>query len=114
MKKPTLATLKSFIRKNEANLFIKCSSSFDGMTDCVQNNPNAAYRPIKKLERTGPFVREHTSFDNTLGFNGIWLVGGSRDYIKVVCEEGFTGFEVYNCCGSFTVAIPEAEARKAA
>ena len=113
-KKPTLATLKAFIRKNEANLFIKCHSSFDGMTDSVEQNRNADYRPITKLEQRCPFVRHPDSFDNTLGFNGVWLVGQSRDYIKAINEEGFTGFEVYNCCGSWTVAIRDVEERKAA
>jgi len=34
--KITRTTLKSFIKKNSDNLFVKVESSFDGMTDCVQ------------------------------------------------------------------------------
>ena len=67
MSKITLSTFKSFIRKNEGKLFIKCKSSFDGMTDCVEQNSNATFRPIQKLERKGPFVRSEHSFDNSLG-----------------------------------------------
>ena len=45
MKKFTLASAKSFIKRNRANLLIKCVSSFDGMTDCVERNPDASWKP---------------------------------------------------------------------
>lgn len=106
MKKPTLATLKSFIRKNEGKLFIKCESSFDGMTDCVEQLNNPQYRPATKYENRSVFKQpDEVSNQNTLGYNGVWLVGSSRDYIKQITEDGFTGFNVYNCCGSFSIAI---------
>jgi len=38
IKKITRATLKSFIKKNKCQLYVKVVSSFDGMTDCVQPN----------------------------------------------------------------------------
>lgn len=66
--KTTKATFKSFVRKNEGKLFIKCTSSFDGMTDCVEQNHNTAYRPLVKAEVVNPnrpFVSES---DSTLGF----------------------------------------------
>ena len=40
--KITLATIKSFIRKNP-NLYIKSTSRFDGMYDCVMPNQNAQF-----------------------------------------------------------------------
>lgn len=104
MKKPTKATFKSFIRKNEGKLLIKCQSSFDGMTDCVEQNHSAAFRPIRKQEQNGPFISQTIS-ENTLGYNGIWLVGGGRDYFKEYSENGLIGYEVYNSCGNFYVAV---------
>lgn len=101
MKKPTLATLKSFIRKNEANLMIRCDSSFDGMTDCVETSENPQFCPLVKLNNG-------CQSEHTLGFgngSGVWLVGSSRDYIKPYSENGMTGFEVYNCCGRFVLAV---------
>jgi hypothetical protein len=101
MKKPTLATLKSFIRKNEANLMIRCDRSFDGMTDCVEMSENPQFRSLVKLNND-------SQSEHSLGFghgSGVWLVGGSRDYIKSYSENGMTGFEVYNCCGSFVLAV---------
>lgn len=94
--KPTMATLKSFIRKNAGQLFIKHKSSFDGMTDCVEQDHKAAFLPAVAPER---------SFSNNLGIAGAWIVGQSRDYINEFNAEGFRGFEVYNCCGSFVLAV---------
>ena len=76
MSKITKATFKSFLRKNEGRLFIKCKSSFDGMTDSVETSRNQAYRPLVKLARdpARPFVSQS---DNTLCYgigSGIWLV----------------------------------------
>lgn len=44
MSKITRTTLKTFIRKNDGNLYIMTKSSFDGMTDCVQQNDEPAFR----------------------------------------------------------------------
>lgn len=106
MTKITKSTFKSFVRKNEGNLFVKKESSFDGMTDCVQTNNNAAFRPATKYE-----PRAFTSTEinqNTLGYNGIWLVGGGRDYFKAFEDAEFAGFEYYNSCGNGLVAIRKA------
>jgi len=86
MKKITKATFKSFIKKNEGKLFIQCVSSFDGIFDGVE------------------YVHD------TLGYNGIWLVGGSRDYFTAFDNGDFTGYEVYNCCGSFIIATQKQQA----
>ena len=97
-KKITLATIKSFLRKNEGSLFVSHGYSFDGMTDCCQPSRD---KSIKTLEG---------SFDNnkpTLGFPALWFVGGSRDKFTTQEIESngvkYTGFEVYNCCASFTI-----------
>lgn len=94
-KKITLATIKSFVRKNENNLLIRVTSTFDGMTDCVQQIENE-FEKIKKAEY---------KYENNLGFNGIWLVGGGRNYFSQLNTKGKIGFHVYNCCGSFDIAI---------
>ena len=96
MKKATVATLKSFIRKNEKSIFINVRSKFDGMTDSVEDR-NAGWLPLTKCDNMG--ARECT-----LGFRGVWLVGCSRDRVRQYSENGFNGFEVYNSCGKWIVA----------
>ena len=100
MKKPTLATLKSFVAKNRGALLIKCESSFDAMTDSTVYNHGAAFNPAQTTDRF---------LNNTLGVNGIWLVGRSRDYIQPISRDGFVGYAVSNCCGSFEVAVKAKE-----
>lgn len=90
----TRATFRSFIRKNP-QLYLRVKSTFDGMTDCVQ--------PVE-----GGFVpcvsARHVN-ENNLGIQGVWLVGGSRNSFREFRQADFTGIEVYNCCGSFIVAV---------
>jgi hypothetical protein len=90
MSKPTLATVKSFVRKNINNLIVMEKSRFDGQVDCVMEskcewkvNPSD-YKPTEK---------------NDLGVFGIWFVGSSRDLITEI--DG--GFNVWNCCGEFNI-----------
>lgn len=99
MKKTTVATLKSFIKKNKDSLLIKAKSSFDGMYDCVMPIEGACF---KKAELTTGFM------DNTLGIKGVWIVTGGRDYVKPYSNDAVEGLEVYNCCGSFIVAVAKA------
>ena len=94
MKKATLATLKSFIKNNRPNLHVSVTSAFDGMYDCCMPG---AKRFVPATDSDG--------YKNTLGINGVWVVFGG-DCVKPFEQDGFTGFEVYNCCGSFKVAIP--------
>ena len=35
--KITKATLKAFIKRNADNIYTKCCSDFNGMTDCVES-----------------------------------------------------------------------------
>lgn len=94
-KRITLATFKSFINKNRSNLFVLHNSSFDGMTDCVQELKNIPH----KIELTTEYVK------HSLGIKGLWLVGSSRDYFKSYEDELFIGIEVSNCCGRSIVAV---------
>lgn len=96
MAKITKATFKSMIRKNQGNLYIKRSTRFDGMVDGIVHEGNGSYTPLLKDEH---------GHGNSLGYKGIWLVGGSCDYFTEVNENGYKGIHVSNCCGSFTVAV---------
>ena len=97
MKKITRATLRSFINKNRANLFLNVKSSFDGMQDCCEVR-HYGFLPDKECDLI------HAK-DNTLGINGLWLVNGSRDYFKAFENEQFSGIEYSNSCGHGIVAI---------
>jgi hypothetical protein len=106
MKKPTVATLKSFIRKNEGKILINVKSSFDGMTDSVESL-SGGFRPLEKKNQKQIFVTDHNS-NPTLGYKGVWLVGCSRDHVKPFSEDGLRGFDVHNSCGRWIVAIRKA------
>ena len=96
MAKITKATFKSFIRKNQANLFIRNDSQFDGMTDCVEFNRDAQFRPATTTTR---FT------ENTLGIDGVYVVGGSRNSFRPFENAEYIGLEYYNCCGGGVTAI---------
>jgi hypothetical protein len=89
-KKITLATVKSFIRKNADSLWTKTQTSFDGMIDCV-SKVDEEWKPAN--------VNEILESKHRL-----WFVGGSRDYFQPYEKGAWKGFEVYNCCGSWLVA----------
>lgn len=97
MTKPTLATLKSFIRREvkNHNLYVNQKSSFDGMVDCVMPT-EGGWSKVEKIDETNK---------NTLGIRGLWLVNQSRDLISPYADENYIGYEVYNCCGSSLIAI---------
>ena len=96
-KKITLATLKSFAKRNRENIFTKELSSFDGMTDGVEYNPNANW---SKTE----INPEKSNYYKT-GIQGVYTVGSSRDYFTLYEDEKFIGIEVYNCCGTSILAV---------
>ena len=95
-KKITLATVKSFVKKNFDNLYIRNDSDFDGMQDCVVSTGDSSFRKVETDERCS---------DRTLGIKGAWFVGSSRDYLKSYENDNFKGIEVYNSCGSFILAV---------
>jgi len=94
---PTMATIKSFIRKNPA-LYIKNLSNFDGMVDCVMPCNDQGFRPVSAPE-------QGYNPENKLGIRGAWFVLGGGDRVYDYSEAGFTGYEVYNSCGNFVLAI---------
>jgi hypothetical protein len=94
-KKITLATLKSFVKKNKENLFINVTSEFDGMVDGI-SYCNDGFQKAKLTE---------DNIKNTLGIQGAWLVGGSRNYFDSYEDDNYIGYNVYNCCGAFYLVI---------
>ena len=94
-KKITLTTFKKFLRDNK-NLYVKNISDFNGMSDMVEYHNEAKFEPLK----SGSDI----SYQNTLGYYGIWLVLSSRDYFTAYNNGEYEGIEVGNCCGSFIVA----------
>lgn len=96
MSKPTIATVKSFIRKNQGKLYIRFHSAFDGMVDGVRYHDGP-----REFHPAQPGA--HVS--NSFGINGAWFVGNSRDRLTPLNETEFSGFHVYNCCGSFDIAV---------
>lgn len=95
-KRITLATIKSFIKKNEGKIYVKVKSSFSGYTDCVESIEDSFKLAVKD---------ENINIKYTLGLPGAWFVGSSRDYFEVYEDAQFLGFKVYNACGSFIIAI---------
>lgn len=94
-KKITLATVKSFIKNNRENLFINVKRQFDGSVD-GEVSKDGGYQPATETT---------ANLENTLGIDGAWFVGSSRDYFKYIEQDGFEGINVYNCCGSFYLVI---------
>ena len=98
-KKPTLATLKSFVRRNKGNLQVRFRSDFDGMTDCVQRHHNPQWQEARDSDQ-GERMAQHD-----LGVSGAYCVLRGRDYITPLSEPGYDGYAVYNCCGSWDIAV---------
>jgi len=96
-KRITRATLKSFIKKNINDLYVLSVSSFDGMTDCVQNTNKAP----RKVDAS----KVDFNVDRTFGIEGLWTVGSSRDYFTYHEDDMFVGINVYNCCGESIIAV---------
>lgn len=96
MSKITRATLKSFVRKNAGKMFIKVESRFDGTQDGVRNTENQEFSEC---------VPAKICYDNNLGIQGVWLVPSSNNSYTAFDDGKFAGIYVYNCCGSFTIAV---------
>lgn len=98
MSKITLATVKRFVERNRNGLHILTKSSFDGMVDGCRDTGQRAFAPVAKPDNV---------FSNNMGIRGAWFVFSSRDYFNAYDDGEFTGIEVYNCCGHFTLAVPK-------
>lgn len=96
-KRLTRTQLYKFVRENYGKLYMEVTSSFDGMTDCVQSCEGGFHK-----------VRHTPWSDRQMGI-GAWCVLGGRDYIRPFDNGTMVGYSVSNCCGSFTVAVRKEE-----
>lgn len=94
MKKITLSTVKSFIKKNSGNIYIDVRAEFDGMIDGLSFNAQGFYKA-----KPDPRGRSYT-----LGIDGAYFVGHSRDYFSAFEDEQYQGITVVNSCGKFILA----------
>ena len=107
MAKITKATIKSFIRKNIDNIYIQVNTKFNGMTDGVEAIDNNGFYQAKDADH---YAREKAADhkDYTMGIPGAWFVGQGNDRFQAYENDNFIGYEVYNCCGNFNLAIKKA------
>lgn len=91
-----MSTVKSFIKNNSNDLYLKVKSKFDGMVDGVAYDSAAAFNRVSLNDKL---------VENTYGIAGAWFVGSSRDYLKYFNDGEFEGIEVLNSCGSFVIAV---------
>ena len=96
MAKFTKATFKSFVNKNRDSLLVYQKRSFDGMCDGVVPTGESGFTPARPADY---------AHENNMGIQGVWLVGGGRDTFTPFDNGTHTGVEVYNCCGTFSVAV---------
>ena len=96
-KRITIATIKSFIKKNNDKLLINVKSKFDGMTDGLEDKKDGFTKAVINLE--------HVNTENTLGVEKAWFVGFSRDWFEAFENETLIGYQVTNSCGRFILAI---------
>lgn len=97
--KITLATLKSFARRNADQIYFKEVSSFDGMSDMVEDNDNPQWKKSEIIPMNTKGYRYYRS-----GILGIYTVGG-RDYFELYEDDAYFGIEVWNSCGSSILAV---------
>ena len=94
-KKITLATLKSFARRNNDRLYCKSLSDFNGMTDCVEH-VNGDFKRTQ--------ITDEINYYRS-GIQGVYTVGSSDDYFHIYEDESFFGITIFNCCGSSILAV---------
>lgn len=95
-KKITKATIKSFIRKNKDEIMVLHTNRFDAYCDGV--------RPVSE-----PFERVEFRIENGKEVPSYLSVPLDirHNIFKPYNKNGMIGFEVYNCCGTYVVAIPQ-------
>lgn len=98
MSKITIATVKSFIKRNRAQLLVKVTSQFDGMQDMVVGIENAQFHPA--MDNQIPDSKR------SLGICGVNFTASTRNYCTAFSDGTYEGFSVSNCCGSWLVAVP--------
>ena len=112
-KRITIATVKSFIRRNRAALFVREQSCFDAMQDMVTNSYRNEFAPAAPRQNQiycdgwdslpPKYINVSEDHPTTLGLVGVWFCGG--DLCEKFENDDFTGYKVYNCCGTWFVAV---------
>jgi hypothetical protein len=92
----TISTLKSFAKRNADRLYVKETSSFDGMVDCVMPSEGAWRKTTVTQPKENAYYR--------LGIDGVYTVGG-RDKVDLYEDKKYIGLRVYNCCGESILAV---------
>lgn len=98
-KRITLATIKSWMKKNEGRIYVQERSRFDGSIDAV------SYHEAPEFNLAQPSYNPHK---NNFNMRGVWFVFGGGDCYTPYDDGKFQGYEVYNCCGSFILATLKA------
>lgn len=94
-KRITMATVKSFIKKNSDKLFLKKINSYDGTIDGINDRASHGFTRV---------VYNPNSHSNQLGIEGAWFTPG-RNLLTVYDDGTYKGYDVCNCCGHFIIAI---------
>ena len=106
-KKITIATVKSFIRRNRSTLLVRVTSAFDGRQDGVRDHVASDFAPAMCREtychETGRYVPAAADSKDSLGIMGVWFTG--RDSCRRIETDTVRGYEVYNCCGTWSVGV---------
>ena len=97
MGKFTKSSLKKFVRENINDFYIWVSSSFSGMTDCVEQ---------RELE----FVKVDPSkvdfdIEHDWWINWLRIVGESNDSFNIYDKWWYFWYEIFNCCWKSILAI---------
>ncbi len=94
-KRITKATIKAFIKKNANQLYLQKKSSYDGMCDGWSDR---AAHPFQRVS-----VGSGTH-DKQLGIDGVWFTT-TGNLFQEYNDGVYVGYNVYNCCGEFNIAI---------
>jgi hypothetical protein len=89
-----MSSLKSWIRKNQATLYVKHQSHFDGMTDCVESIKDAHWEKVNSINMDDK---------QRMGIPGAWFTRKDNYFKTFLDDDKVVAVEVYNCCGCFTL-----------
>lgn len=94
-KKITKATLKSFIKKNLNNILVGYKSSFNSMSDMIEET---------KCNFSKLNIDKYDEKKSTLGLFNLHL-HVDRLYIENFETSEYKGYNVYSCCGEYNIVI---------
>lgn len=105
--KITKSTFKSFIKRNQNDLYVRINSHFDGMCDCIMPRDDN-YRKVDPSKINLTVEKDKYGFtkrNHDFGIDGLWLVEGGRDYFTLIDNDECFGVHVFNSCGSSDIVI---------